>query len=69
MGELDGDFAFLETMNEVLMIVLEYTELARQADNPLVMGVYLKMASRSMRCALEIYGDRFATGVPEEEKQ
>jgi len=59
----DRDFGFAVTMDEVLNLVLEHSELARQADNPLVMGVHLKMASRAMRCALEIYGDRY---VPKE---
>lgn len=70
MAEFDGalDYGFLVTMDEVLNLVLEHSELARQADNPLMMGVHLKMASRAMRCALEIYGDRYAK-VPDEEKQ
>lgn len=54
----ENDIAYLDTMNEVLVMTLEFLEEARTAHDDVMMGAYLKMASRSMRCALEIYGDR-----------
>ena len=56
----ESDFAYLDTMDEVLEMVLDYTEGARNAQEDVAMGAYLKMASRALRCALEIYGDRLA---------
>jgi hypothetical protein len=58
--EMVKDIAYLDTMNEVLVMTLEFLEEARQSKDDVRMGAYLKMASRSMRCALEIYGDRLA---------
>ena len=55
---MTDDIAYLDTMNEVLVMTLEFLEEARQSQDDVRLGAYLKMASRSMRCALEIYGDR-----------
>lgn len=56
----ESDIAYLDTMNEVLVMALEFLEEARNAKDDVMMGAYLKMASRSLRCAMEIYGDRLA---------
>ena len=53
----NDNVAYLDTMNEVLVMTLEFLEDARTAQDDVRMGADLKMASRSMRCALEIYGD------------
>jgi hypothetical protein len=45
-------------MNEVLEIVLDHCEKARNTSDHRAMGVNLKMASRALRCALELYGER-----------
>jgi hypothetical protein len=55
-----NDVAYLDTMDEVISMVLEFAEAARHAQDDVMMGAYLKMASRSLRCAIEIYGDHFA---------
>jgi hypothetical protein len=50
-------------MDEVLGLALEFLEKAQQAaadDDDMRVDAYLKMASRTLRCALEIYGDRLA---------
>jgi hypothetical protein len=63
MDELDGDldsddYPWLLTLDEVLCLSIEHMEIARQSHTELMIGVHLKMASRAMRCALELYGDR-----------
>lgn len=35
----------------------QFVEQARQSQDDVRLGAYLKMASRCMRCALEIYGE------------
>ena len=35
----------------------EFIEASRHADDDVMMGSYLKMASRCLRCALEMYGE------------
>lgn len=69
MEQLDGDidYGFHLTMNEVLGLVVDHCERARDTDDRFAMGIHIKMASRAMRCALEIYGDRFATQSAEPE--
>ncbi len=37
-----------------------FAEAARNAEDDVTLGVYLKMASRSLRCALEMYGEHLA---------
>jgi hypothetical protein len=56
----ESDVAYLDTMDEVLELVLQFAEAARNADDDVALGVYLKMASRSLRCALEMYGEHLA---------
>ena len=44
-------------MNEVLELVMDHTsQVARNCGDNQLLGIHLKMASRAMRCALEIYG-------------
>lgn len=59
------NYAFYLTMNEVLELIVFHCERARHAECDPEMGVHLKMASRAMRCALEIYGSHL--GVQKEE--
>jgi hypothetical protein len=66
LADGDVDYAFYLTMYEVLELVIVHCSRAQHADSDLAMGVDLKMASRALRCALEIYGDRFGK-VPKEE--
>ena len=47
--------------------VFEFAEEARQSQDDVRMGSYLKMASRALRCALEIYRDRLAQNRAEME--
>ena len=53
----NDDIAYLDTMNEVLEMTAEFVEQARQSEDDVRLGVYLRMASRCMRCALEMYGE------------
>ena len=52
-----NDIAFLDTMDEVLGMTVQFVEEARQSNDDVVLGAYLKMASRCLRCALEMYGE------------
>ena len=52
-----SDVAYLDTMNEVLEMTAQFVEEARQSEDDARLGVYLRMASRCMRCALEMYGE------------
>jgi hypothetical protein len=63
----DVDYAFYLTMYEVLEEVIVHCDRAQNCENDRMLEVHLKMASRAMRCALEIYGDRLKTQVPKEE--
>jgi hypothetical protein len=72
MGEDDeaveqGPIAYLDTMNEVLTMTIEFAEQARNSDD-VRMGAYLKMASRCLRCAMELYGEHLAQNRVEMEK-
>ena len=53
-----SDYLFLAELDQVLDMTAEFIDKARHADTPVTIGAYLKMASRAMRCALEIYGER-----------
>lgn len=55
----DDDYLYLTTLDEVLLEAIENLEMVRHATSPWVQGVRLKMASRAMRCALEIYGEKY----------
>ena len=64
----DGlSYPYAVTMNEVLEIVVEHIDEVLNTDDMVKQGVHLKMASRAMRCALEIYGDWSANKEPTEE--
>jgi hypothetical protein len=54
-------------LNEVLLIAIDHMEAARHASSDRALEAYLKMSSRAMRCALEIYADRFASEVLKED--
>ncbi len=54
------DVPYLDTMDEALELVLQFAEAARNAEDDKTLGVYLKIASRCMRCALETYGEHLA---------
>ena len=70
MGKLDDEiigpeeYPWLLTLDESMLLCLDHLEAARQCQDGLSLGVQLKMASRAMRSALEIYGMRL-----EKEKQ
>jgi hypothetical protein len=51
------EYGFNLAMYEALELVIEHCEKAKDAEGALPLGVQLKMASRAMRCALEIYED------------
>jgi hypothetical protein len=53
------EYGFYVTLNEVLLEVIDHIDGARNAPTNTALCVHLKMASRAMRCALEIFGDRF----------
>jgi hypothetical protein len=59
-NDLSGtrDYAFYVTMDEVLLLAEEFAETARHAETDMELEMYLKLASRAMRCALEMCFDR-----------
>ena len=63
----DKDFAFYLALDETLELVMDHCEVARNASDNQLLGIHLKMASRAMRCALEIYGSHI--GVLNTEEQ
>lgn len=73
MGEDDeavqpgSETGYLDTMNEVLGLVIDFAEQARNSDD-VRMGAYLKMASRCLRCAIELYGEHLAQNRAEMER-
>jgi hypothetical protein len=60
MDESDNGltYPFAVTLYEVLEIVVEHIDKAQNTSDMLRLGVHLKMASRALRCALEIYGSQ-----------
>jgi hypothetical protein len=60
MGESDEalSYPYAITLGEVVEIVIEHLDHVLNTDDMLKQGVHLKMASRAMRCALEIYGSQ-----------
>lgn len=62
----DKDYAVQLTIDEMLLEAAEQIEKARHAPSKVALGWRLKMASRALRCALEVYGDWFT--VPEGKK-
>jgi hypothetical protein len=63
-----GEEAYRDTMSDVLIMALEFLNEALNSEDEVRRGAYLKMASRSLRCALEIYGDRLAQNRVEMEQ-
>ena len=54
----DRDYVWLLALDEAMLLCLEHLETARTCQDGLSLGVHLKMASRAMRSALEVYGMR-----------
>jgi len=52
------DYPWLLTIYETLELVITHCGQAENAQDERTLGLHLKMASRAMRCALELYGDR-----------
>jgi hypothetical protein len=63
--EVDLTYPYAVTMDEVLEIVIEHIDEVRNTEDMVRQGAHLKMASRALRCALEIYGLQLK--VPNEE--
>ena len=60
MSERLSEVAYLDTMNDVLTMVIEFAEEARNSDDDARMGAYLNMMMRCSRCAGELYGEHLA---------
>jgi hypothetical protein len=60
-------YPYAMTLYEVTEIVIEHLDKVQNTEDLLRQGVHLKMASRAMRCALEIYGSQLE--VLNKEKQ
>ena len=64
MGGIDDeildskDYPWLLTLDEAILLCVDHLEKARQCQNGLELWVNLKMASRALRCAMEVYGTR-----------
>lgn len=54
----DRDYPWLLTLDETLILCVQHLEEARDSQDRLTLGLHLKMASRALRCALEVYGMR-----------
>jgi hypothetical protein len=52
----DIDYGFSLTVYEVVEEVMRHCERALDEEDLMRLGVRLRMASRAMRCALEVYG-------------
>jgi len=60
-------YPYAMTLYEVTEIVIEHLDKVQTTEDLLRQGVHLKMASRAMCCALEIYGSQLE--VLNKEKQ
>jgi hypothetical protein len=60
---------FHEALNEALELVMHHTHMSCEAEGTAKVGLHLKMASRAMRCALEIYGDYLSEIVKGEKRE
>lgn len=49
------DFPWLISMDETLVLCLDHLDEARMSKRALSLGLHLKMASRALRHALEVY--------------
>lgn len=68
MAEKLSDFAYLDTMNDFLELVIHFAEEARNAQDEIRMGLYLKTSSRCLREALKLYGDRLENEMKQGEE-
>ena len=60
-----SDVAYLDTMYEVLDLVIIFAAHAQEARDDVMLDAYLKLASRSLRCALEMHGEHLARNLAE----
>lgn len=63
-----SDFTYLDTMNDFLELVIHFAEEARNAQDEIRMGLYLKTSSRCLREALKLYGDRLESEMKQGEE-
>ena len=54
---IERDFAFSELMGETIEITMEFLYDAYHSKTKAGLGVYLQLASRGLRCAMETYSD------------
>ena len=54
----ENEYPWLLALDEAMLKCLEHLEKAAVCQDGLTLGVNLKMASRALRCALEIYAMR-----------
>jgi hypothetical protein len=64
----DVDYAFYLTMYEVLEDVIVHCDAAQHCENDVMLDFHIKMASRAMRCALQIQLDRLVAKRAETEE-
>jgi hypothetical protein len=65
--EEDGlNYVYAVTMDEVLELLIEHAETVRNTSDMLRQGVYLKMASKALECAMRIYGSQLPQEVQKE---
>ena len=55
-----SDFAYLDTMDEILLLAIEFIEQARQSQNEMTMRSYIWGAGRCLQEAVTIYDNRMA---------
>lgn len=60
MGQFDGslkdvDYPWLLTIYQTLELVIRHCQAAEDAQNEWTLELHLKMASRALKCSLEIY--------------
>ena len=53
-----ADYPWLVTLDETVLLCMDHLQAVRGAESDLIAGLHLKMASRALRCALEVYGMR-----------
>lgn len=64
----DEEYPWLLTLDEALILCVQHLEEARDSQDRLILGLHLKMASRALRCALEVYGMRLEQENKSEEQ-
>ena len=53
-----SDFAYLDTMDEILKLAIEFIEQARQSQHEMTMRSYIWGAGRCLQEVVTIYDDR-----------